>query len=259
MADTQNTTAPYTLQDIWQFPVKGFPGRRCESVEVEANKLLPADRRFAISNGHPASHQKLDQGWLSKRHFVQLLSEARLASLSLDTDEETGKISLKDKTGVLAEAPLNDAEPVMARLQAFLPERFDETPRLCRLDTGGYTDTDAPWITLGGSASLADFGAVTHTPPDNRRFRLNLIINTATPFEEFDWAGKTICIGTTELEVIEPVGRCAAINVDPDTTQREDDYLRVMRQLYGHTDLGMFAKLKTAGTLQCGAEVIVPV
>ena len=117
-----------------------------------------------VSNGHPASHKKLAEGWLGKRHFVQLLSEARLAGLSLKIDEESGRISLSDNSGVRADAPLDEAGPVMAQLQALLPDRFAEQPRLCRLAAGDYTDTDAPWITLAGSASLADF-AQSHTPP----------------------------------------------------------------------------------------------
>ena len=244
-----------TLAEIWQFPVKGFPGQTYRTVTLSADQLMPSDRRFAVSNGHPASHEKLATGWLSKRHFVQLLSEERLAGLQLIVDEAAGRICFRDETNVLAEAPLDEAGPVMASLYSLLPDRFPEQPRLCQLAHGGYTDTDAPWITLGGTASLADFAHTTHTAADNRRFRLNLIINTTTPFEEFDWVGKTISIGSATLEVIDPVGRCAAINVDPATGQREDDHLRTMRQVYGHTDLGVFARVISGGTISPGADV----
>ena len=126
---------------------------------------------------------------------------------------------------------------------------------MCRLIDCGYTDTQAPWISLGGTASLTDFGHITDTKADNRRFRLNLVIQTKTPFEEFEWAGKHICINDVELEVIEPVSRCAAINVDPDTTNVEHDHLRTMQHIYGHTDLGMFALIVKKGTLVEGAEM----
>ena len=252
---TQTGRTRSRLEQIWQFPVKGFPGQIYDTVTVQPDQLLPADRRFAISNGHPASHDKLNRGWLSKRHFVQLLSEPRLAGLALSMDEAAGHVRLSDQGRVLAEAPLDEAGPVMEQLHTLLPDRFETRPRLCRLTAGGYTDTDAPWITLGGSASLADFARLTHTKPDNRRFRLNLIVGTSTPFEEFDWVGKTVRIGEVGLEIIEPVGRCAAINVDPETGVRDEDYLRVMRQLYGHTDLGVFARIVTGGTLRSGTPV----
>ena len=246
---------PYRLKEIWQYPFKGFPGQRYTFADATPNQLLPADRRFAVSNGHPISHDKLDKGWLSKRHFIQLLSEPRLGELTLTYDDERDLISLTDNTGSVLSTPAGKAGPVMDRIYELLTGRFQVTPRLCRLAAGGYTDTQAPWVTLGGTASLTDFSDKTLTPVDNRRFRLNLVIETQTPFEEFDWAGRQICIGDVELEVIEPVGRCAAINVDPDTTDAEQDYLRTMRQVYGHTNLGMFARIVGKGRLAEGAEI----
>ncbi len=255
MRDFDQLATSYRLTEIWQYPFKGFPGQRYAHVEANPNQLLPADRCFAVSNGHAASHDKLDQGWLSKRHFVQLLSEPRLAGLTLTYDDTEDLIHLTEKTGTVLTVPANKARPVMDRLYEILTGRFQLTPRLCRLATGGYTDTQAPWISLGGTASLSDFSHQTLTPSDNRRFRLNLIIETQTPFEEFDWAGRHICIGNVELEVIEPVGRCAAINVDPDSTNADHDHLRTMQQIYGHTDLGMFARIVKKGRLAEGAEV----
>jgi len=254
---SQPPSASYRLAEIWQFPVKGLPGQRYDRVPATPGELLPDDRRFAVSNGHPSSHHKLADGWLSKRHFVQLLSEARLAGLLLSVDEANGLISLSDGSGLRSTAPLEDAGPVMAELNALLPDRFEAPPRLCRLNDGGYTDTDAPWISLGGTASLADFGTVTQTPPDNRRFRLNLVIRTNTPFEELSWVGKTLRIGAVVLDIMAPVGRCAAINVDPRTAQRGDDYLQTMRHIYGHTNLGVFARVTNAGTLTCDEVVSV--
>ena len=117
----------------------------------------------------------------------------------------------------------------MEKLHALLPDRFPE-PRLCRRKAA--MQCTGPLVSLKGTASLEDFSHFTHKSVDNRRFRLNLIIETQTPFEEFDWAGKHICIGDVEFEIIEPVGRCAAINVDPGTADASQDYLQTMRQIW---------------------------
>ena len=255
MGVSGQSSTPRRLAEIWQYPFKGFPGQRFASVEVLPDQLLPADRRFAVSNGHPVSHEKLNEGWLSKRHFIQLLSEPRLARLRLTYDESNDRIQLSDKTGAVLSTAAYEAGLVMEKLHTLLPDRFPETPRLCRLFEGGYTDTQAPWISLGGTASLEDFSHFTHKSVDNRRFRLNLIIETQTPFEEFDWAGKHIFIGDVEFEIIEPVGRCAAINVDQGTADASQDYLQTMRQIYGHTNLGMFARIVKKGTLIQGANM----
>ena len=139
MSDSSQTPTTSRLTEIWQYPFKGFPGQRFASVEVIPNKLLPADRRFAVSNGQPVSHEKLDEGWLSKRHFIQLLSEPRLAELTLTYDETSDQIQLTDRTGAAISTAACEAEQVMDRLHALLPDRFQQTPRLCRLSNGGYT------------------------------------------------------------------------------------------------------------------------
>jgi uncharacterized protein YcbX len=55
--------------------------------------------------------------------------------------------------------------------------------------------------------------------------------------------------------VIEPVGRCGAISVNPQTHQRERDYLPEMERAWGHTDLGMFARICNPGLLEAGTVV----
>ena len=115
----------------------------------------------------------------------------------------------------------------------------------------GYTDSKLDYL----GYSVLKISACHHTEADNRRFRLNLVIETQIPFEEFDWAGKHVCIGDVELEVLGPVGRCAAINVDPDTMEASQQHLRTMQQIYGHTDFGMFARIVKKGTLVQGAHL----
>ena len=116
MSVSDQIAAPRRLAEIWQYPFKGFPGQRFASVEVLPDQLLPADRRFAVSNGHPVSHEKLNEGWLSKRHFIQLLSEPRLAGLTLTYDEANDRIQLSDKTGTVLSTATHEAGQVMDKL-----------------------------------------------------------------------------------------------------------------------------------------------
>ena len=127
MSAFEQTSTPYRLVEIWQYPFKGFPGQRFPRVKVIADQLLPADRRFAVSNGNPVSHKKLNEGWLSKRHFIQLLSEPRLAELTLTYDETSDRIQLTDRTGPAISTTAYEAEQVMDRLHALLPDRFQLT------------------------------------------------------------------------------------------------------------------------------------
>ena len=245
------------LDEIWRFPVKGFAGEQLQHIDAIAGQLLTHDREYALTTGHPKSHERLAEGWLPKRHFLQLLSEARLAGLEIRFDSSRQTLSLFENGEILATAPANDRASLSQALFKRMPEAFSQPPLLCRLDSGGYSDTAAPWISLGGSASLDAFASLTGTQTAASRFRLNLIIRTDTPFIEQSWAGQTLTIGEVELEVIEPVGRCGAISVNPHTGIRERDYLPEMEQAWGHTDLGMFARICKSGPLQKGTAVSI--
>ena len=64
-------------------------------------------------------------------------------------------------------------------------------------------------------------------------------------------------LGDAELRIVAPVGRCAAIDVDPETAVRGPHYLPVMEQAFGHTDLGIFAEILTGGQVNTGDDLVV--
>ena len=245
------------LAELWRFPVKGFVGERLEEIEAVENSLLPHDRAFALTTGHPLTHEKLGEGWLAKRHFMQLLREQRCAELAFRLTDSGQSLSLYHKGKKLAEAPIKDRASLSKALYDFMPDAFTSQPILSQLAQGGYSDTAAPWITLGGSASLEAFARLTGTQTSASRFRLNLILATDTEFIEQGWAGKIVTIGDVQLEIIEPVGRCGAISVNPQNSKRERDYLPEMEQAWGHTNLGMFARICTGGVLRCGNKLTI--
>ena len=70
MSASDQSSTPVSSLKSGNIRLKDFR-RRFDSVEVIADQLLPADRRFAVSNGHPTSHKKLNEG-PEQRHFVQL-------------------------------------------------------------------------------------------------------------------------------------------------------------------------------------------
>ncbi|MGB2140999.1 MAG: MOSC domain-containing protein [Candidatus Puniceispirillaceae bacterium] len=241
------------VDQLWRFPFKGFAGHKTNSIALQPHSLFPGDRQFAISTGHPASNDRLSEGWLAKRHFIQQSMVPALAAYQLDYHAGKSEFSLAREGEHLLSVPHDKRHLITDRLAADLPEAFSGTPQMVELGTGGYTDTAAPWISLCTTASLEAFADATGTLPDNRRFRLNLVIAHDMPFDEFSWAGKMLEIGESiEIEIIEPVGRCSAINVHPDKAEIEADYLASMPRLFDHTDLGMFARINRGGTLKTG-------
>ena len=82
---------------------------------------------------------------------------------------------------------------------------------------------------------------------DPLRFRANLYIDGARPWEEFDWIGSDIRIGDAVFRVDRRNGRCGATNVNPDTGRRDLDMPSSLRAAFGHKELGIYLTVTKAG------------
>ena len=246
------------VSELWQYPVKGLAGITLDSVQLEAGKHFPGDRRFAVTNGHPKQDEALAGRWVKKSFFLQMMKFEELAAFDCDMAGEVITLSKGGEEILTADLA---TEAGIRLVNDFFAARFADQlggrPQLTRVTEGAFTDTKAPWISLGGTASVDQFGSATRTTPDARRFRLNIMLETDTPFEEASLVGTEVRLGEAVLRVEAPVGRCAAIDVDPATAIRGPHYLPLMQREFGHTDLGIFARVTQGGTIGLGDELSV--
>ena len=241
------------VSQLWQYPVKGLAGMTLDSIRLEAGKHFPGDRRFAVTNGHPKQDEALAGRWVKKSFFLQMMKFEELAAFDCDMAGEVMTLS-KDGEEILA-ADLA-TEPGIRLVNEFFAARFADRlgglPQLARVTDGAFTDTkgamDQPRRhSLGGPVWRGH-----RHPPDARRFRLNIMLETDTPFEEASLIGTEVRLGEAVLRVEAPVGRCAAIDVDPETAVRGPHYLPLMQREFGHTDLGIFAEVTEGGLVRPG-------
>lgn len=250
------------IESLWRYPIKGMSGESLDATMLTPGKPINGDRRYAISVGSTQVANSPAGTWLKKSHFLQLMSHEALATLTCSIAGD--HLTIAKDGAVLLRANLLDADGTAA-VEAFFtsfmnkhqPGQLRGAPRLVHLDDRAFTDTDAPWISLGGSASIEAYAAATDTAPDARRFRLNMIIKTDDAFSEASLIGKDILVGEAQLRVVAPIGRCAAINVDPKTAYRGMDTLPIMRGQFGHTNLGIFAELITPGLVKTDDHITV--
>jgi hypothetical protein len=71
------------------------------------------------------------------------------------------------------------------------------------------------------TASLEDLNARLERPVEMRRFRPNLVISGATPWDEDNWT--TLTAGDVSISLVKPCSRCILTTVDPDTGVRSSD------------------------------------
>ena len=120
------------------------------------------------------------------------------------------------------------------------------------------TDTDYCSISLLSIDSLRDLSKRAGQNLDPRRFRGNLWVKNANPYEEFNWIGKILEVGQVLLEVVEPIERCNATKTNPVNGERDIDTLRLLRDNFNHQNFGVYCRVISSGKIKSGDIVKVP-
>ena len=246
------------IESLWQYPIKGVGGNSISHTTLSVDQTLPGDRRYALSAGSLKAKQADEGVWLQKAHFLQLMQTDSLAALKCQLDGDMVTIHGLGTNGFEGNLAIQDDRSRCQKFIAnFLQLRDPAALRIHQIDNGAFTDQLDPLISIGGSASLAAFAAATHTETDARRFRLNIIVASATAFAENQWGGAKLQMGEAVIEIVDDVERCAEINVYPASATRQPDLLTTMRQVFGHSYLGVFGRVTKPGTVQCGDMVSI--
>jgi uncharacterized protein YcbX len=104
-------------------------------------------------------------------------------------------------------------------------------------------------------ATLRKLEAIRGMRLDKRRFRANLmVLLDENTFNESDWIGNRLSVGSAELQVDMFCERCSIITIDPDTLERDTSLLK---KVYEEMNLnfGVYASVKKTGQIQVGNKV----
>ncbi|MDX1739086.1 MAG: MOSC N-terminal beta barrel domain-containing protein, partial [Alphaproteobacteria bacterium] len=106
------------IKDICRYPVKGLAADFMDEADLQVDRGLPFDRKWGIihaaSDVDPAAVE-----WASKKNFLQLARDEKLAVLGLKFDEKTRTVTILRKRRPVSKGKLTE---VMGRniLQTFL-------------------------------------------------------------------------------------------------------------------------------------------
>lgn len=245
------------LTDIYRYPVKGLAGERLESATLAAGAPLPGDRSFAIAHGASTWSASAPE-WQPKSAFVTLLKTEKLARLASRYDPESGRLAVyRDGKRVVGGDMSNAVGRAM--IEQFLSGYLDGAAHgPIRLADGGgaaLADVPAPFLSVINRASVADLERVTGAPTDPRRFRGNLLIDGLPPWAERQWVGREFRIGDAHFEVAEPINRCGATHVNPDTAARDMNILRALNHGFDHTEMGVYVRVFASGKIEVNDEL----
>ncbi len=282
---------------LWRFPVKSMLGERVEQAEV-TEEGLQGDRAYALIDVHTGRVVSAK----SVRLFPNLLGcQAAFVEAPRSGQElPPVRIVLPDGTsvtsnsgnvdGVLSAYFQRDVTLARAAPEDYTIDQYH--PDLEHLDPTGHRDVVVEQKL--GSALFAEVGLASPVPVgsfldvfpvsvlttstleqlnefqpqsrfDQRRFRMNLIIDTEEPgFLENDWVGHELGIGDTlRLGVAMPDPRCVMTTLAQEDLPKDTDILRTIAR---HNriqvgDMGQFpcagayAVVAAQGTVRTGDRV----
>ena len=83
-------------------------------------------------------------------------------------------------------------------------------------------------------------------------FARNVYFDGASAWSEHDWVGSEITLGAAQLQVISPITRCAATQVNPVTAKRDLDIVAALERAFGHINMGVYAEVVAGGVIAVG-------
>ncbi|WP_065751952.1 MOSC domain-containing protein [Bradyrhizobium paxllaeri] len=252
-----DATSPARITGIYRYPIKGLTPEQLGRAELKPGQTLLADRRYAIENG-PSGFDPAEPKWMPKLHFLMLMRDEWLAGLRTHFDDESQVLSLRQNGEIAAQGNLATAEGRQA-IENFFATAFagqiKGPPKVLESPGHSFSDVARKVVSIINLASVRAIEDIVGAPVHPLRFRGNLYVEGWPAWHEFDLLDRTLAVGDVRLKVVKRIVRCAAINVDPDTGQRDLAIPPALQRRLGHADCGIYAEVITGGTISAGDAI----
>ncbi|PJI93157.1 hypothetical protein BC777_2027 [Yoonia maricola] len=234
---------------LWRHPIKSHGREALDEVTLFEGQTMPWDRTWAVT--HEAS--KFDASnptWVMCRNFMIGVSTPALAGIWASFDEATGTITLRHAD--LEEINFNpddptDADRFIAWVRPLCPPDKRQPVGLAKAPMRGMTDSNYPTVSIMTQASHNAVAQKLGRPLEIERWRGNIWLDGAGPWEELEWLGKDVQIGGAMLHIVEPIERCKHTMANPRTGKRDADTLAALRDGWNHQYFGVYAKVIKGG------------
>ena len=226
------------VSGLWRYPVKSMAGEALASADLSWAGLA-GDRRWAFVR--PDSQ---DSGfpWHTIREFPQMSDYVALLS----------EPARPDRSCVSVRTPDGDMYDVTdPRLAAQLGTGL----RVMRLDRGAF---DAMPVSVISHSTVSALSILAQVPSNELRFRPNVVVtlDSGAPFEEDDWVGSAVRIGSVVVRIDRRDSRCIIVNVDPATGQPGSRMLKVIGATR-RACAGVYGTTVAPGLIRVGDPVVV--
>jgi MOSC domain-containing protein len=229
----QNTSVPTQPRviSLQRFPVKSMLGQAVAELYLEARGCV-GDRRWSVRT----ADGKIGSG-KSSRRFA-----AVPGLLELRAEESDGPVVVVFPDGSSCSV---DGTEVADRVSRYVGQRVT----MARETDVSHFD-DGP-VSLIGRASVEAVAAAQGQAVDASRFRANVVLDTALPFEEEEWVGRRLQLGSSVLEVTMASPRCVMVDAKTADLEAQPGNLKTLGRL-NSARLGVVATVVVPGRVGVG-------
>ena len=243
------------LEEIRRAPVKSLGQEVLESAMLTPGRAIGWDRVWAVTHGK-SDFNDANPKWVRSRNHVIQSTNPALAQMTCRYDEVSGELTLAHPTlGELTVNPMTDGQRLSDWLAPIAEPSGPPPYRLVSIPGGNLHDFEDTHISIGNLASLRALEGMAGLSLDRIRFRMNLWVDGAAPWEEFDWDDGELTIGAARFKIIGRVKRCNATNADPKTGKRNSEITRLLYDRFKHMDFGLYAQVIEGGEIRPGDAV----
>ena len=253
---------------LYRYPVKGFAPESCESLTLTPDGRVAGDRVLGFRF---ADTPEPDDAWSTKHGMLALVNTPGLARLRPALDTTNLRLRFDLDGDVLADEALDGegrrklanavADFVLGLEESALTGRPDHLPLRLIGDglTSRYQDRPPGYVTLHGRGSIEALDRVLEAQLSEVRFRSNVAIEGLEPFEEQEWMGRTLRIGSVSYRVELPIKRCLATHANPETGERDQPILTTLTRRLGQDEPTLAVALVPLGVgeIRLGDELVL--
>ena len=253
---------------LYRYTLKGLSPETCESLTLTPDGRIDGDRVLGFRF---ADTPEPDDAWSSKHGMLALVNTPGLARLRPSYDEDVMRLKITCDDTVLVDESLDPsgrqliseavAEFALGLAESPLAGHPERLPLRLVGDgvTSRYQDRPDGYVTLHGRSSVEALGKALDTELSEVRFRSNVAVDGLEPFEEQEWMGRTLRIGSVRYRVELPIRRCLATHANPDTGERDLPILTTLTRSLGQDEPTIAVALVPLGEgeIHVGDELVL--
>jgi uncharacterized protein len=229
------------IRQLTRYPVKSMQGEALPSAALTLQGFAE-DRRYAFVQATARSSFP----WLTARELPELLYYRTSVEKA-----GTPEVAVTVATAHGENWPIESDD-----LRKVLEARSGRSLFLLRDYRGSY---DVAPVSLISRQTVARIAEESGTKENSWRFRPNLLVDLtdAGPFDELQWVGKTLRIGSAaRIAITEVDQRCVMITLDPSTGESSPEILKCVVQKHGQS-AGIYATVLTPGEVRVGDPILL--